>query len=244
MGKKNTLLLLTAGTVVALLAHKVYPTQPRQIMVWAWKRPEALSWATDDNVRVAVLLATFSARNGDLSIDFRREPLDAAKDKVSTAVFRIEGYPETAGNIGPDIVSWISRLSAPRRFERIQIDFDARISQRGWYTTFLGQLRSTISDHTKLEATALASWCRERDSWIERLPVDEIIPMFFRMGPEGSTIKQLLSESPASFSHKCRTNLGLSIDEPFELPSGAARIFLFNPRGWKPGDRSVLDSYR
>jgi len=43
-----------------------------------------------------------------------------------------------------------------------------------------------------LSITALASWCAG-DPWITGLPIDEAVPMLFRLGPDTRNIDAFLS---------------------------------------------------
>lgn len=95
----------------------------------------------------------------------------------------------------------------------------------------LGHVREGLRSEVTLEITALASWCQS-DDWISGLPVNQAVPMIFRMGPgeefNGSNFHEKL----------CRGSIGLATDElPREIARGR-RLFLFHPRPW------TEDAYR
>ena len=237
MGKAHSILLLTvllleAFSPAAAEGHK------RTVAAWAWKRSEDLSWIASENIEVAVLLGTVIGRGGEIELDLRREPLLAPKSAVTTAVFRIEGFPERARveSARTRTIESIVRMSGELGLKRIQIDFDARVSQRVWYRDFLTELKSKLTHGTTLEMTALVSWCREEKDWLTALPVDSVVPMFFRMGDEGQEMKRLLAESERNFSPVCTKTIGISLDEPIVVPDGVRRVYLFNPKAWKKDD--------
>jgi hypothetical protein len=82
-----------------------------------------------------------------------------------------------------------------------------------------------------LSMTALASWCLD-DNWLDELPVDEAVPMLFRMGPGEAALRRAWpSRTPAP---KCRESLGVSLDEPLPLMRDDKRMYVFNPNAWTP----------
>jgi hypothetical protein len=121
----------------------------------------------------------------------------------------------------------------PRRISAIQIDFDARKSERGFYRDLLRQLRGRLPAGLPLSITALASWC-VYDNWIGDLPVDEAVPMLFRMGVDDLQVRLHLEAGRDFQPEICRQSLGISIDEPLRgLPAGR-RLYIFNPKRWSP----------
>jgi len=79
--------------------------------------------------------------------------------------------------------------------------------------------------------TALASWCIH-DDWIRELPVEEAVPMLFRMGAEDREVRRYLQSGNDFRVESCRNSLGVSTDEPWpKLPSGR-RLYVFHPVSW------------
>ena len=97
------------------------------------------------------------------------------------AVTRIEA----PGDVAAADVQAIARAIADRArlpmVSALQIDFDARLSQREMYRQLLHDVRGAMPQGMPLSMTALASW-RLDDDWLDELPVDEAVPMLFRMG--------------------------------------------------------------
>src|SRR5439155_3985440 len=58
----------------------------------------------------------------------------------------------------------------------LEIDFDARASEREFYRAILLDLRRVLPASMPLSITALASLC-ECDGWISGIPVTEAVPM-------------------------------------------------------------------
>jgi hypothetical protein len=120
----------------------------------------------------------------------------------------------------------------------LQIDFDARASEREFYRAILVDVRRVLPPSMPLSITALASWC-EYDAWIAGIPVTEAVPMLFRMG----------AESPRAGSEfrpsVCRTSVGVSTDEPLaEIPRGR-RVYIFHPRSWSANElRAALQEVK
>ena len=79
---------------------------------------------------------------------------------------------------------------------------------------------------------------------MEGLPVDETVPMLFRMGPINAPYASL-ARSPAAAADECRTALGRSLDEPLHVRAAGRRVYVFNGSPWTPASvsqaREVLE---
>jgi hypothetical protein len=121
----------------------------------------------------------------------------------------------------------------------LQVDFDATQSQRAFYRDLLHRLRAAKPRGMSLSITALGSWCLG-DPWIRNLPIDEAVPMLFRMGPEASSVKETLARRGDFTVPLARTSVGYSLDEPFlPIPRGR-RVYAFDPRPWTVQDFRTL----
>jgi hypothetical protein len=114
----------------------------------------------------------------------------------------------------------------------LQIDFDATQSQRVFYANLISEVRRILPPGMPLSITALASWCAA-DDWISALPVDEAVPMFFRMG------RDLRSSNGPGWSYPvheplCKTSVGVSTDEPWPVLQPDQRVYVFHPGPWNP----------
>ncbi|MGZ8227950.1 MAG: hypothetical protein ACXWT3_15145 [Methylococcaceae bacterium] len=111
------------------------------------------------------------------------------------------------------------------------------MSKRDFYRHLLNNLREALPEQIPLSITALASFCLS-DGWIKNLPVDEAIPMIFRMGADSKRVKDFLEQGHDFPIALCRHSYGLATDEP--LPVNFAklrRIYVFKGRSqsWNMG---------
>jgi hypothetical protein len=89
-----------------------------------------------------------------------------------------------------------------------------------------------------LSMTALASWCSYDAGWIDNLPVDEAVPMLFRMEPDRRRIAE--AGGLAAVDHVrdfaireplCAGSVGISTTEAWPRTAGL-RVYVFPDRGW------------
>ena len=112
----------------------------------------------------------------------------------------------------------------------VQIDMEVRSSQRDALLEVLHGVRAGLGPTTSLSMTALASWC-DSETWLDRAPVDEIVPMLFRMGPGGARLRAKLAAGGDFNQRRCRSAVGIATDSPSVVPPGR-RVYIFNPRPW------------
>jgi len=125
----------------------------------------------------------------------------------------------------------------------VQIDFDAGVSERDFYRKLLQRVRAELSPSVGLSITALASWCAG-DNWIADLPVDEAVPMLFRMGVERPQFQRRLDSGQPFEVSICRNSAGVSTDEPVTVPA-VNRLYLFNPQPWtKDSFTRAMEAFR
>jgi len=122
------------------------------------------------------------------------------------------------------VAAVIARTAALPRVVTVQVDFDAAASERPFYRRLLERLRPRLDPSITLSITALASWC-VGDGWLHDLPIDEAVPMLFRMGPENQPFRQLALARPSARA-ECRGAVGWSIDEPIGVTSSGRRVRL------------------
>jgi uncharacterized protein DUF3142 len=225
-----------------------------RVMLWAWERPEDLNFIDPRETGVAFLAETINIFVGDprtdsrsggslrFSVIARRQPLRVPDGTSFLAVARIEmRSARTDLVVTPQeadvsaIADEIARLAEIRGVVGIQIDFDATVSQRGFYAAILRELRLKIPKEMPISITALASWCFG-NAWLDALPIDEAVPMLFRMGVDDRNIRLRLARGEDFTSPVCKSSEGISTDEVAPDFSGARfsgrRIYLFHPRSW------------
>src|SRR5262249_25558262 len=104
-------------------------------------------------------------------------------------------------------------------------------SQRDFYRDLLIDLRRQLPPGLPLSITALASWC-SYDDWLRKLPIDEAVPMFFRMEPD----RRRASTTLAAFRIReplCQASVGVSTAEAWPSDMDGKRIYVFPDNGWR-----------
>ena len=228
----KTALGILALTALAALAyrpqHDPLPQFPR-VIVWAWERPEKLDFIDAREVGVAFLARTISIRGGVVTVRPRLQPLVVAPGTALMAVVRVESQGVESASRA-EIEHAILDATELRGVRALQIDYDARASERDFYRGLLADLHRVLPSSMPLSMTALASWC-ESDNWISGLPVTEAVPMLFRMGA-GEAHRPGEDFRP----DVCRSSVGVSTDEPLpDIPRGR-RVYIFHPRSWSAAE--------
>jgi hypothetical protein len=204
-------------------------------MLWAWERPTDLR-DLDARAGVAFLSQTLMVRNGAVVTEPRRSPLRVSAHTPLLAVTRVEsdelGASRLAESEVESMAAAIARTMSLPRVRGVQIDFDAVESERPFYRALVRAVRHTIGPEVPLSITALASWCAD-DRWLDGLPIDEAVPMLFRMGPMNEPYAGI-ARSPVRAAPECRGALGTSLDEPLHVRANGRRVYVFNTAAWTP----------
>ncbi len=212
------------------------------VILWAWERPEDLTFLDPERYGVAFLAQTLVLNGDEVAFRPRRQPLKVLPATKLIAVTRIESNKTTGNRVAltesqiEKLVSLILQTQQLDNVTAVQIDFDATKSERTFYTRLLEQLRQKLPGHVPLSMTALASFC-VGDRWLDGLPVDEVVPMIFRMGRDNEKIRSLLAAGKDFQEPLCRASYGVALDEPvtvkFEQPR---RLYVFNDKPWLADD--------
>lgn len=225
----------------------VLPTLPAAFLdrvptrvLWAWEEPEDLH-TLSSSVGVAYLAET-DILTDHIAVLPRRQPLLPPPSALLIAVVRIEtrpGFSDTPA-LRAALASRLAAYGARAGIRALQIDFDATQSQHDFYRGVLEMLRPQLPSTLPLSITALVSWCGPH-SWLHGLPIDEAVPMEFRMG--GPRAFALAGAAHPAFvpypitEPLCRSSIGLSTDEPwpasFSTRNPTTRVYLFAPRPWR-----------
>ena len=226
-----------AGTLCALallapsFAARSHPSLgglPR-LVLWAWERPEDLR-GLDRHVAVAFLAQTVELAGDGMRVSPRRQPLRVDPETALIAVTRVETTPSAAAEPVVDRVALaIADTAALPGVKAVQIDFDAVRSERLFYRQLLRRVKDMLGARTPLSMTALASWCVD-DDWIDDAAVDEIVPMFFQMGPSEQPYRH--AAAAGAVTAVCRTAVGTSLDEPIAFARNGRRIYVFSASRW------------
>ena len=226
------------------------PLNP-QLTLWAWERPEDLRFLNDAPgtrhqapgtraVRVAFLDRTIRFDDGRMTVRFRQQPLLVSPGTPLMSVVRVETRGRAPAISQADAIAAliVKAVHAPS-VTALQIDFDARRSDRPFYAALLKSVRGSLPRDIPFSMTALASWCVD-DPWIDARYVDEIVPMLFQMGPDARHVLTRLDEDGRWPVEACNGAAGLATDERHDRLPPARSVYVFNPRAWIADDLRSL----
>ncbi|HEY9871784.1 MAG TPA: hypothetical protein V6D08_21705 [Candidatus Obscuribacterales bacterium] len=216
------------------------------LLLWAWQRPEDLSWISPSEVGVAYLACHLILLGDRVVTQRRQQPLKVPPGSRMIAVVRIDSdskhKPDLSVSQIEQAAQAIARFSEFPRTVGVQIDFDAAESEREFYASLIRRVRNLLAPEKMLSITALASWCLF-DNWIKDLPVDEAVPMMFSLGQDRSKVL-LHFKSHRDFSLPlCCRSLGISLEEQdvnaLMIPLAQrrkmpVRIYAYSRSAWSP----------
>jgi len=216
-------------------------------ILWAWERPEQLDFIDTKRIGVAYLAKTIQLRDQEVFVRPRLQPLILRPDTRVVAVVRIETDRLQSGAFSDSclekIASEVVDVSRQPGVAAVQIDFDAKASERFSYRKLLSRVRELLPQPMPLSMTALASWCAG-DNWLQDLPVDEVVAMLFRLGVNEGQFASRLQSDDDLFSQPCHTAAGVSTDEKI-YPPKRKRIYIFSPTAWTPSAVNLaLETYQ
>jgi len=219
------LFLLCAATISA--------APPPALMLWAWERPGDLR-SLPPSAGVAFLAASIYLNDGAIRTVPRFQPLRLAPQTHRMAVVRFETPPT------PQPFSAQQRHAAAQAVldtirathpNALQLDFDARASERSFYAALIRELRPQLDPNLFFSITALVSWC-DSPSWIDHLPVDEVVPMAFEMGSATAATETFLGSGAEFRNPLCRSSLGISLRESPTRTPAHRRTYVFSYNDW------------
>lgn len=215
------------------------------LVLWAWERPTDLTFVDPSQTAVAFLARTIHLQANEVVTRPRLQPLKLAEGVIVVAVARVESdaakKPELSNAQGGKLVDAITAMASLPKVTSIQIDFDATKSERRFYREVIIGVRRRLPEHVGLSITALASWCMD-DDWLSDLPLDEAVPMLFRMAADGKQIANRLDGGEDFTSPLCRQSYGVSTDELRSGLSSSRRLYVFSPDPWTESSvRSIME---
>jgi len=229
-------------------AEGIRLTQLPPVMLWAWERPSGLRFINPRETGVAFLARTIRLHSGEVEVRPRLQPLNLPVGASVVAVGRVETdarhKPELSLIQREKLAGAIAEMAKLPNVAHIQIDFDATQSERAFYREVIFDVRRRLPQSVSLSITALASWCTY-DDWLSDLPIDEAVPMLFRMAADGKQIARRLDAGDDFIAPLCRHSYGISTDEPRSGLSVARRLYVFNPDAWtEESVRAMVESKR
>lgn len=239
-------LTLARSVITKGKAAKEGLNQTPRVVLWAWERPTDLRFINPKEVGVAFLAKTIRLRSGEVVVRPRLQPLNLPEGVSVIAVARVEtdstNKPELLDQQRLKLAAAIADMTKLPNVSHIQIDFDATLTERKFYRDVIVEVRRRLPDTISLSITALASWCTY-DNWLSDLPIDEAVPMLFRMAGDGKQIANRLDEGEDFIAPPCRHSYGISIDEPRSNLISTRGLYVFNPDSWtKDSVRAILES--
>lgn len=215
-----------------------------QIVLWAWEKPEDLSFIESENVGVAFYAGTITFDRSKTSLKRRLQPLTMNPSTPVIPVIRIankEDPEQINDNQLEKAVEMIVRVCTQDTVSSCQIDFDVRDSEIKFYKKLISETRNNLPKSVPLSITTLVSWCHS-GSWLKDLPVDEVVPMFFSLGLNEYNIRHGFVGESFMEASSCQDSIGISVGEP--LPSSKylknRKIYIFNPEPWTYKDFSNI----
>lgn len=245
--KFRNILLISGLIILSSLIFFLYLNFGKyspKIFIWAWERPENLIFIDNKNIGVAFYAGIITFSDSETFFRPRLQPL-AIDSKISPiAVIRIENR-ENGSQLNNSQLSkaidLIIKTCSQNKISGCQIDFDAKSLEINFYKDLILKTRDNLPKSIPLSITALVSWCYP-GSWLEDLPIDEAIPMFFRLGLDEYVIRNNLVGESFMKARICQKSIGISVDEP--LPRSEylknRRIYIFNPDSWTLEDFSNI----
>lgn len=211
------------------------PTAPDpRLVLWAWDRPEDLSFLPP-GADVSALVGFVELWGSHVWARGRRSALRLPPGRRAIALVHVQIAPGEPLSWTPDLrartAAAVLLYARQPGFRAVQIDFEVAASRRQVLLDLLHDVRAGLPPSTPLSMTALASWCMG-ETWLARAPVDEIVPMMFRMGAGGAAAWARLERGGDFSDERCRSALGLSVDTPSPRAPPRRRLYLFDPHPW------------
>jgi hypothetical protein len=203
------------------------------LILWAWERPEDLRFLDPTKAGVAFLAGTVRIGPKGMSYRPRMQPLQMARETKLVAVVRIEtaAGAELEHEIARQVAREIAQAARLPAVVAIQVDFDATASERAFYREMLVELRQQLPPSIPISITALTSWCIG-DRWMTGVPIDEAVPMLFRMGVGQADVTNWMRSGHDFREPACRTSVGISLDERWPKLPAERRVYAFSPSPW------------
>ncbi|RZL87988.1 MAG: hypothetical protein EOP73_30865 [Variovorax sp.] len=244
-------LLLAQGAVDATPASNAeVAASLAQGVAWIWPdsngpSPDPGSRAPQRYREAAVLVEALVLRAGGVERVGRRQPLSLPEGVSILPVVHVEATADT-----PDAFSAAQRsavIAAVRRQAAaaqagsgmLQLDFEAPSRHRLAHAALLTDARAALPPTVRLSITALAHWCAQGD-WLDRLPVDEVVPMLYRLGPHAGEWRARFERGDTALARRCRgTALGFATNDPppAALLRRSARAYWFDESAWSNPSR-------
>jgi hypothetical protein len=253
----STCVLLTAFVLVLVLApeqHTAPVSQPTAAQAeraaslargaaWIWPSsngPPAAPGAAAPYREAAVLVESLLLRAEGVEHGGRKLPLHLPTGVRLLPVVHVEAAADspaafTAAQRAAVIAAVRRQASlAANGAGMLQLDFEAPARQHEAYRALVAAVREALPAGVQLSVTALAHWCTQGD-WLDRLPVDEVVPMLYRLGPHAPAWRRRFEQADPALASRCRgLALGFATNDPppTTLLVSTPRPYWFDETAW------------
>lgn len=190
----------------------------------------------------AVLVESLVLRGSRVERGGRTQPLTLPAGVRLVPVVHVESAADAPDDFTPaqrDAVLAAVRRHGRRAAGLLQLDFEAPLRQREAYRALVASARAALPTGVRLSVTVLAHWCTQGD-WLDRLSVDEVVPMLYRLGPHAEDWRRRFERGDAGLARRCRgPALGFATHDPPPpaLLARAARPYWFDEAAWSNPSR-------
>jgi len=225
-----------AGDRAATATHaaRAWPAHWPARFAWSWDRREDLSFLAPGQ-GVALVVTSLELRGDRTLVRPLRDAVALPVGAVVLPVVHVEALASMHAALDAQqaqgLVDAIVHAESLSAAHAVQVDFEAVPSQRAFYRDVLARVRAQRPD-ALISITALASWCLA-DRWTASLPVDEVVPMAFRMGRQSADYRQWVAASERWPDAACGST-GVASDEMLERVPRSHRLYFFSPQPWTP----------
>jgi len=188
----------------------------------------------------AVLVESLTLRAWGVERGGRTQPMALPTGVRLVPVVHVESAEDAPDDFTP--AQQAAVLAAVRRHAGIaaagagllQLDFEAPPRQRDAYHALVAAAREALPAGVRLSVTVLAHWCTQGD-WLDRLSVDEVVPMLYHLGPHADDWRRRFEQADAGLARRCRGSaLGFATHDPPSpaLLARATRPYWFDDAAW------------
>jgi hypothetical protein len=193
----------------------------------------------------AVLVESLVLRGASIEHGGRTRPLALPAGVRLIPVVHVEAAADVPAEFTPAqrnaVIAAVRRQAATASAGAglLQLDFEAPARARDAYSELVASVREALPAGVRLSVTALAHWCTQGD-WLDRLPVDEVVPMLYRLGPHADEWRRRFVQDDTGLARRCRgPALGFATNDPPPpaLLARAARPYWFDEAAWSNPSR-------
>lgn len=252
--------LVAAGALARAVRQDArQPASPAEVaaslakgVAWIWpdsNGPQRPSGAADAPYReAAVLVESLTLRAGGVERGGRTQPLALPSGARLLPVVHVEAAEGVPADFSPAqreaVIAAVRRQAgtAAAGAGMLQLDFEAPPRQRDAYRDLVAAVRGALPAGVRLSVTVLAHWCTQGD-WLDRLAVDEVVPMLYRLGAHADDWRRRFEQADAGLARRCRgPALGFATNDPPPpaLLARAARPYWFDEAAWSNPSRPPL----